>query len=392
MLSENTSRLPRGLAVYGHIEKQSPNQFWAAGLLAGFFGFGMANLLTEFDPLLAATNATGGVCSQLGWGVLTVDEDWPALEAQVIRNAWREASRSVVRLEWVGGRNLLWEEMPGGAAATGTVISQDGLVVTSTYFFLDRPSAILVGFADGQVVPGRMLGRDFNRMITVIKVNRDCTSFLPRFCSQPEIEVGMRTIAIGWTLGDEPDLAVGILSAKRRIWGKAFQTDARTSPRNYGGPLVDLRGRILGVIVPFSPDGKSPVAGVEWYDSGIGFAVPWWDIQAVLPRLATGEDLHPAFLGAVFSGVNPILAEPVVTRVHPGSPAEQLGLQPRDRIVSLDNQDITRLSEIEEILQRRYAGEEIPVQWVRDGNRFQGTVRLGVDRRVLQAGAVGPAP
>ena len=378
--------------MYGHIKKKSLSQFWPAVLLAGFFGFGMANPAVKCDLLLGATNANVDLHSQVGNWTLTVNEDLPALEAEVIRKAWKEASRSVVRLEWVGGRNLLWEEMPGGAVATGLVISPDGLVVTSTYFFLDRPSAILVRFADGQIVPGRMLGRDFNRMVAVIKVNRDCTSFLPRFCPQPEIEVGMRTIAIGWTLGDEPGLAVGILSAKRRIWGKAFQTDARTSPRNYGGPLVDLRGRILGVIVPFSPDGKSPVAGVEWYDSGIGFAVPWWDIQAVLPRLAAGEDLYPAFLGVLFSGANPILAEPVVLRVHPGSPAEQLGLQPGDRIVSLDNQDIRRLSEIEEILQRRYAGQEISVEWVRDGTRFQGVVRLGVDRRVLQGGAVAPAP
>ncbi len=378
--------------MYEHIAKESLSQLWLAVLLAGFFGFGTANPALKCDLLIGATNATVDPYTQLGNCTLTVNEDWPALEAEVIRKAWREATRSVVRVEWVGGRNLLWEEMPGGAVATGLVISPDGLVVTSTYFFLDRPDAILVRFADGQVVPGRMLGRDFNRMVTVIKVSRDCTSFLPRFCPQPEIEVGMRTIAIGWTLGDEPDLAVGILSAKRRIWGKAFQTDARTSPRNYGGPLVDLRGRILGVIVPFSPDGKSPVAGVEWYDSGIGFAVHWWDIQAVLPRLAAGEDLYPAFLGVLFSGANPILAEPAVLRVHPGSPAEQLGLQPGDRIVSLDNQDIRRLSEIEEILQRRYAGEEISVEWVRDGTRFQGSVRLGVDRRVLQPGAVTEVP
>ena len=50
-----------------------------------------------------------------------------------------------------------------------------------------------------------------------------------------------------------PSVSVGIVSAKDRIWGRAIQTDAKTSPVNYGGPLVDLRGRIMGILVPLSP-------------------------------------------------------------------------------------------------------------------------------------------
>ena len=51
-----------------------------------------------------------------------------------------------------------------------------------------------------------------------------------------------------------PQVSVGIISAKNRIWGKAIQTDAKISPSNYGGPLIDLQGRVLGVLVPMSPD------------------------------------------------------------------------------------------------------------------------------------------
>ena len=69
-------------------------------------------------------------------------------------------------------------------------------------------------------------------------------------------------------------MTVGIVSAAGRMFGKVIQTDADVSLANYGGPLVDIRGRVLGVIVPMAPQGASEVAGVEWYDSGIGFAVP----------------------------------------------------------------------------------------------------------------------
>ena len=375
--------------------RHSRNCISAILMLAGFLWVGIGNLSLGSSGLFGGHSAQGegGISSVQAGEVSPAGNDaLLELEAWVIRNAFRQVSRSVVRLEWVGGRNLLWEEMPGGALATGTVLSPDGLIVTSTYYFLDRPSAILVRFSDGEVLPGRMRGRDFNRMITVIKVERELKDFVPRFCAEEDLEVGMRTVAVGWAVGEEPDLAVGILSAKRRIWGKAFQTDARTSPRNYGGPLVDLRGRLLGIIVPFSPDGKSPIAGVEWYDSGIGFAVPWWDIQAVLPRLAAGEDLYPAYLGVRFAAVNPILAEPVVKAVDPGSPAEELGLHSGDKIVGLGTKQIKCFSEVEEFVQQRYAGDEIFVQWLRDGNVHQGSVRLGGDRRVLQMGSVPAAP
>jgi len=71
---------------------------------------------------------------------------------------------------------------------------------------------------------------------------------------------------------------VGILSATNRIWGKAVQTDAKISPGNYGGPLIDIRGNVIGILVPLSPQGQGEVAGAEWYDSGIGFAVPLNDM------------------------------------------------------------------------------------------------------------------
>ena len=83
----------------------------------------------------------------------------------------------------------------------------------------------------------------------------------------------------------KPNISVGIVSAVNRIWGKAIQTDAKISPTNYGGPLVDIAGRVLGVLVPLSPMATDELAGVEWYDSGIGFAVPLDDDQ---PRACRG--------------------------------------------------------------------------------------------------------
>lgn len=304
-------------------------------------------------------------------------------EEAAFRAAAERASRSVVRLEWVGGVTLLGQELLGGAVATGVVVAPQGWILTSSYFFVEKPATILVRFPDGQVLPGRLLGRDFNRMVTLVAVDRRCDSFLPEVCPASDIRVGMWTIAIGWTITDRPHIGVGILSAKNRIWGKGVQTDARTSPHNYGGPLADIRGRLVGVIVPFSPDGRDPVAGVEWHDSGIGFAVPFHDLEEVIPRLAQGVDLFPARCGIRFSHPNLLLAEPVIEAIEPGSPADKSGLRPRDRIIQAEGHMIRRASDFHAIVQQHYGGDNIRITIERDGKTAEVELTLAPDHQAL---------
>ena len=115
----------------------------------------------------------------------------------------------------------------------------------------------------------------------------------------PKCAWGNGAIAVGRTFRarDRPNMSVGVLSAVGRIWGKAMQTDAAVSPNNYGGPLVDIRGRVLGVLVPLSPQSADEMAGVEWYDSGIGFAIPPSTSATSCPRLKQGHDLYAGLAG-----------------------------------------------------------------------------------------------
>ena len=124
----------------------------------------------------------------------------------------------------------------------------------------------------------------------LLKVDVEEKLPVPEAVPESEIHVGQWAIALGRTFDTaQPNMSVGIVSGLNRIWGKAMQTDAKISPSNYGGPLVDIRGRVLGVLVPLSPDKHEDVAGVEWYDSGIGFAVPLAHVNTVLPRLSEGR-------------------------------------------------------------------------------------------------------
>src|SRR5205823_6843467 len=78
--------------------------------------------------------------------------------------------------------------------------------------------------------------------------------------------------------------------------GNALQIDAKTSPANYGGPMIDIEGRVMGLIVPLAGAGEE-MAGLEWYDSGIGFAVTRDSIERVIKRLMNGESLEPGKIG-----------------------------------------------------------------------------------------------
>src|SRR4029079_7946457 len=130
----------------------------------------------------------------------------------------------------------------------------------------------------------------------------------------------------------------GVISALGRIWGKAVQTDCKVSPVNYGGPIIDIEGRVQGILIPASPNpkaGEEEVAGFEWYDSGIGFAIPLEDVLAVLPRLKEGKDLRRGLLGITPQGADVYNSPPVIGAVQPDSAAARLGIKPGDRILAI---------------------------------------------------------
>jgi len=171
-------------------------------------------------------------------------------------------------------------------------------------------------------------------------------------------------------------LSAGIISAASRISDKAVQTDANTSPANYGGPLVDLDGQVIGVCVPLSPGSRETAAGAQWYDSGIGFAIPLNGLEAVLARLKAGERLEHAFLGirAKPFGDPPTGAE--VEEVVASSPAAAAGLLAKDKIVSLGGTDVLDVSHLATLIGRYVAGDSVELIVERGDVKQTFTVKL----------------
>jgi serine protease Do len=202
---------------------------------------------------------------------------------------------------------------------------------------------------------------------------------VPDFAPREEVFVGQWVVALGIGFGDaEPALTAGIISATSRISAKAIQTDANLSPANYGGPLIDLDGRIVGICVPLAPGGKQEGAGAQWYDSGIGFAVPVAGNEKFIVAMKEGKTLEHAFLGVQTkpAGSPPLGA--IVEQVQAGSPAEKAGFKKGDDLVSVDGTDILDPGHLSVVIGRYVAGDKVEVVVLRDDEQLTITAELGV--------------
>ena len=335
-------------------------------------------LTTASATALAATTASEGVDRQF---------------QQAVTEAAARVAPSIVQIETVGGLKKVEGQLIGTGPTTGLIVEPDGYVISSAFNFASRPASILVRLPDGRRKSARLIAADHARMLVLLKIDVEEPLRVGEIGSREQLRVGQWVIALGRTFdGEQPNLAVGILSALNRVGGKAIQTDAAVSPNNYGGPLIDLHGRILGVLVPLSPQGAGQTAGMEWYDSGIGFAIPIEDIQKALPRLKRGEDLHPGLAGVTLKDGNVYTNRPIIAACLPKSPAAEAGLRADDEIVAINGRPVDRAIEVKDELGRCYAGDRATITVVRNGQRLTGEMQLAAKLEPFQHGFLGILP
>lgn len=274
---------------------------------------------------------------------------------------------SVVRIETAGGVEKVGNNW-AISATTGLVVGGDGWILSSSVGFAHEPDAILVTLADGSRLPARRVGIDWHRRLSLLKVT------LPEGKTVPVAPVAAKTsFAVGqdcMSLGRGADgkvisLSVGILSAVERISGLAIQTDVAVSPDNYGGPLVNGRGEVMGILTPFGMENDSPYSGVELYDSGVGFAIPLEDALAILPRLKEGDLYPPPALGVVFNHPNPVFSDTTIFWVQKDSLAQEHGLLKGDLLLRVNGQEVHRGIDVEKVLAQVYRGDPLKIDYKR---------------------------
>ena len=271
---------------------------------------------------------------------------------------------------------------PGGgqaASGSGFVIDEEGHVVTNQHVVAGADEFRVRFGEDGEPIEAELLGDDPSVDLALLKVDpEDVGEELQplELGASEDLRPGDPVIAIGSPFGLEGTVTSGIVSALGRtitapndfsISG-AIQTDAAINPGNSGGPLLDERGRVIGVNSQIRTGGGNA-------NSGVGFAVPVDEIKRSLPALERGEEPERAFLGVSSSPAPEGGAE--IGEVVENSPASRGGLRAGDRIVEAADQPVRDPDDVSALVNARRPGDEVRVVVERDGERRTLTVTLG---------------
>ena len=356
-------------------------------------------LFPPFHGALVA-RSLGALVVAVWLGASTAAQDSPpapdseallaARQQLVFRHALQVVAPAIVRIDTIGGAQPVRREQDAtqgervapafrqaDGPTTGLIWSADGYILTSSINFARDPAIITVTLADGRRFVARLIARDRPARLALLKI--DATALpTPAWVDSAALRCGQWALAAG--LGQDsagPALTVGILSALHRAAGLAVQTDAKISPANYGGPLFDIEGRVIGICVPMGP-GEDEFVGVEWYDSGIGFAVPYECVRQRVPLLQAGRDLHRGLLGVIFDSDAPPVSTPDAQQepaqpaaaglrisAQPLGPAAAAGLRAGDVITHVDGVPTLRLLDFRRALARRVAGDVVTVSYRR---------------------------
>ena len=259
---------------------------------------------------------------------------------------------------------------------TGVILSKDGYIITSAWNFEAKPNVVSVTLSNGRTYAAQMLGVDRAASLAMLKIDADDLP-VPEFRDPQKVKVGAWALALGRALTRKNvEVKYGIISAKNRILGNALQTDAATSPTNYGGPLVDVEGRVYGIIVPLGSRGQE--TNPNWYDSGIGFAVPIRDAAKLIAQLGkAGVLLQPAYLG-VQMDQDRTKPGAMVTQVLEKTGAAKAGLKKGDIVLNIDGEEVKNAFTLRFAIGRRRAGDKVRLKVQRGDETLDIEAELGV--------------
>ncbi len=285
-------------------------------------------------------------------------------EQNIIRVA-RQVSPAVVTVSRNGGMG------------SGVLIRSDGVLLTNAHV-VGGAQQVRVELADGRRLVGRVLGRDASADVAVVKIAGGSFPRAPLGDSD-QLQAGQASIAIGNPLGLDRSVTTGVVSAINRSGFEMdglIQTDAAINPGNSGGPLLDSRGRVIGINTAVLRGNGA---------SGLGFAIPINLASSIAQQLLETGRVQRVQLGISYSDVEPETAQQfdmpvrqgvVVQDVQAGSPAAQAGVRAQDIITRADETPVNRGSDLRRVLRARRPGDVLSLGLRRGGRTAQVTVRL----------------
>ena len=286
----------------------------------------------------------------------------------------------------------------GQGQGSGFVYDRQGRVVTNQHV-VQGASSVSVRLWNGQTYDAEVVGTDASTDLAVLDVDAPASVLTPlRLGDSSEVEVGDAVVAIGSPFGLEQTVTSGIVSALDRQMtapnefsiNDSIQTDAAINHGNSGGPLLDARGRVIGV--------NAQIESESGGNDGVGFAIPSNTVRSIVSQLVETGAVEHAYLGVGAQTIPASVAEELdlvegveLTEVRSDTPAQRAGLRAAtgsrlvdgqsyptggDVITAIDGKKVTSSEELQSVIDAHKPGDTVSITFVRDGDSRTVRVQL----------------
>jgi len=284
-------------------------------------------------------------------------------------------------------------QVPRGLGS-GFIISGDGYVMTN-HHVVEGSEQIMVTLADKREFSAKLIGSDQRTDVALLKIE---AAGLPavRIGDPNKLRVGEWVIAIGSPFGLESTVTAGIVSAKARETGEFLpfiQTDVAVNPGNSGGPLINLRGEVVGI--------NSQIFTTSGAFAGISFAIPIDEAMRVQEQLRASGRVIRGRIGVTIGAVSREVAEAIglakpqgalVTNVDPDGPAAKAGVEAGDVVLRFDGRAIDSQSDLPRIVGGTKPGSKVTMGVWRKGSQRELQVTVVETAQEQQAARRGEPP
>lgn len=343
---------------------------------------GYEKMWKEIALGLALTTSVGELA--YGQGSLTSAKSYPASEiAASVEQVTKQTDSAVVEIEverWFLSDSNAEPDRVGyllsdHVVATGTILTGDGFIVTNHHVIKSAKKIAVKLSGESSVYVATLVGTDADTDLALLKID---ASGLNHFDLQTVTvpAKGELVLALGNPFGFSHSVALGVVSSPNRELGDAptpyIQTDASLNPGNSGGPLIDLKGRLLGInTLLFSYSGGS---------EGVGFAIPASTVKRVIDLLKEQGRVDRPHLGLVLQRLSPSIINALelnvktgllVADVDAGGAAEAAGLRPGDVIVAVNDGTVASYSDFVRNMSELRPGGEVRLSLMRDKHPLQ---------------------
>ena len=276
--------------------------------------------------------------------------------------------------------------------ASGLIVDREGFVLTNEHV-VDDAKSITVTLPSKIEYPAEIIGTDKQTDLALIKIKTEEELLVAKLGNSDEVEVGEWVVAVGNPYGFDRTVSFGIVSGKGRVLPNLpvqnqlindfIQTDAAIDPGSSGGPLVNLRGEVIGI-------------NSIGFGRGQGFTIPINIADEVKNKLLASGTIQRGWIGIAIQPLsrdyaryygNPQLEGVLISDIIPGSPGEKAGLLPGDIVVEYDGEKILAekeedLNKFQVLVSQSQVGKPVLLNIVREGIDTNITVDISMQPKV----------